>query len=344
MKNSLETRLGMFVALAIITTFILLEMVGGTGFFRKGYTVHALFGDARELQPGDQVKLAGVEVGNVESIDFAEDKVRISMLIREDVKLRTDSTAKIQFAGLMGQNYISLTFGDASKPALEEGSQIETIEQPDLSTLMARLENVAVGVENVTKTFSGDSIQNLLGPLTDFMHENNPKLSKIFANVSDISDRINKGEGTVGRLISDDTLIKTAESTVSTMETTAKEMQTMIGKSDSIFDDVKVTLEEARTTMSNARKIVTDVEAGKGTLGLLLKDEALYTETAASMKTLREILNKINEGKGSVGQLVNDDSLMKNVKMSLQKVDKATEGLEDQGPLSLLGTAVNQLF
>jgi phospholipid/cholesterol/gamma-HCH transport system substrate-binding protein len=55
-------------------------------------------------------------------------------------------------------------------------------------------------------------------------------------------------------------------------------------------------------------------------------------------------LEKMNRGQGSVGKLINDESLLKNVKLSLQKLDKATEGLEDTGPLSVLGTAVNSLF
>jgi phospholipid/cholesterol/gamma-HCH transport system substrate-binding protein len=62
------------------------------------------------------------------------------------------------------------------------------------------------------------------------------------------------------------------------------------------------------------------------------------------MTNLKEILQKINQGQGSVGKLVNDESFYKNAKLSLQKLDKATEGLEDQGPLSVLGIAVNSLF
>jgi phospholipid/cholesterol/gamma-HCH transport system substrate-binding protein len=62
------------------------------------------------------------------------------------------------------------------------------------------------------------------------------------------------------------------------------------------------------------------------------------------MTNLREILQKMNRGEGSVGKLINDDSLFKNAKLSLQKLEKATEGLEDQGPLSVLGIAVNSLF
>lgn len=62
------------------------------------------------------------------------------------------------------------------------------------------------------------------------------------------------------------------------------------------------------------------------------------------MTNLREVIEKMNKGQGSVGQLINDDSFLKNAKMTLQKLDKATEGLEDQGPLSVLGSFVNTLF
>ena len=90
--------------------------------------------------------------------------------------------------------------------------------------------------------------------------------------------------------------------------------------------------------------MIEEINAGKGTLGKLAKDEKLYNETTAAMTNFKEIMEKINRGEGSVGKLVNDESLLKNVKLSLQKLDKATEGLEDAGPLSVLGTAVNSLF
>jgi phospholipid/cholesterol/gamma-HCH transport system substrate-binding protein len=62
------------------------------------------------------------------------------------------------------------------------------------------------------------------------------------------------------------------------------------------------------------------------------------------MANLKEILQKINQGQGSVGKLVNDQAFYNNAKLTLQKLDKATEGLEDQGPLSVLGIAVNSLL
>jgi phospholipid/cholesterol/gamma-HCH transport system substrate-binding protein len=89
---------------------------------------------------------------------------------------------------------------------------------------------------------------------------------------------------------------------------------------------------------------VDQVNAGQGTVGKLLKDETLYRETIESMTNLKEILQKVNQGKGSVGKLINDQEFYKNAKLTLQKLDQATEGLEDQGPLSVLGLAVSKLF
>jgi phospholipid/cholesterol/gamma-HCH transport system substrate-binding protein len=68
---------------------------------------------------------------------------------------------------------------------------------------------------------------------------------------------------------------------------------------------------------------------------------ANFKETMANLK---EITGKINKGDGTVGKLINDQEFYRNAKLTLQKVDKATEGLEDQGPLSVLGILVGQLF
>ena len=53
---------------------------------------------------------------------------------------------------------------------------------------------------------------------------------------------------------------------------------------------------------------------------------------------------KLNQGKGSIGMLINDPSLLNNATTTLQKVNKATESLEDQGPMSVIGMAVGNLF
>ena len=329
MKNTLETRLGLFVALAVLAAAIVVEMVGGIELFRPGYHLHALFNSAQELKEGDPVKLAGVEIGRVEKIrlDEAHNKVRVTMKVRPGAVVKTDSIATVKFAGLLGQNFVAIDFGSPGADRLKDDQLIATAEQPDLSAMMQKLDNVATGVENLTKSFTGDKIDNLLGPFTDFLKANRAPLTATISNVQTISaelrTQITQGKGTVGKLIKDDALYNSALATVTNVQDAAAEI---------------------KRTVVEARKTIDQVNSGQGTVGKLVKDETLYRETTASMTNLKEILQKVNQGQGSVGKLINEPELYNNAKLTLQKLDKATEGLEDQGPLSVLGILVNNLF
>jgi phospholipid/cholesterol/gamma-HCH transport system substrate-binding protein len=329
MKNTLETRLGLFVALAVLAAAIILEMVGGVEMFRAGYRVHALFASAQELKEGDRVKMAGVEIGRVEKIrlDETNNKVRVIMKVRADAAVKTDSVATIKFAGLLGQNFVSIDFGTPGAPRLKNDQLIASVEQPDLSAMMQKLDKASEGLENLSKSFTGDKIDNLLGPFTDFLKANRGPLTATIANVqsisADLSAQIAQGKGTVGKLIKDESLYNSALTTVTNLQETAAEI---------------------KRAVADARKIVDQVNSGEGTVGKLVKDETLYRETTASMTNLKEILQKVNQGQGTVGKLINEPELYKNAKMTLQKLDKATEGLEDQGPLSVIGILVNNLF
>jgi phospholipid/cholesterol/gamma-HCH transport system substrate-binding protein len=188
---------------------------------------------------------------------------------------------------------------------------------------MQKLEGVATGIENLTKSFTGDKIDNLLGPFTEFLKANKDPLTQTFANLRDISGKINQGEGTVGLLINTNELYTSLLGSVTNLQETAGDI---------------------RATVNEARKAVDQINSGQGTVGKLLHDETLYRETTEGMTNLKEILQKINQGQGSVGKLVNDQEFYRNIKLTLQKMDKATEGLEDQGPLTVLGIMVNNLF
>src|SRR4051812_39001483 len=103
MKNTLENRLGGFFAIDLIATFIILEMLGGAKFLKRGYHVHGLFRNVQELKIGDPVKLAGVQIGQVEKIGLTNNQVKVTMKIDRDAQVKTDSKATIKFTGLMGQ-------------------------------------------------------------------------------------------------------------------------------------------------------------------------------------------------------------------------------------------------
>ena len=316
MKNSLETKLGIFVVLAIFAGFLIVETLGSVDLFHGGYHVSALFNTAQDLKVGNSVKMAGVEIGRVEKIALVDGKVSVTMKIHSDADVKTDSKAMIKFVGLMGQNFVSIEFGSADAPRVVEGAELQTEEEPDLNAIMVKLDNATAGIENLTKSFSGDTINNLLGPLTDLIKQNSGHLSATITNIQNITSQIASGQGTVGKLIYDQSLYNSAMSTVSNLQ----------------------------STVAAAQQVINNVTNGQGTLGKLVTDETLYNATTASMTNLNLILLKINQGQGTIGKLVNDQEFYRNAKLSLQKLDKAADGLEDTGPLSVIGIMANNLF
>lgn len=124
--------------------------------------------------------------------------------------------------------------------------------------------------------------------------------------------------------------------------------------------------------------IVNDVEQGKGTLGLLVKDEALYKDVKESAASLRAISKDIDEGKGSIGMLVHDDTLyndardaVKNIKdisagvqkgegslgklakddtlyheanKTMKKIQKGADSLTEMTPITILGAIIGTFF
>jgi phospholipid/cholesterol/gamma-HCH transport system substrate-binding protein len=324
MKNTLETRLGLFFALVLIASVLLIEMIGGIEFFKKGYRLRARFNTIQDLRKGDAVKMGGKQIGRVDDIRFADSQVEVVLkIVDPNARVMNDSVASVRFLGLMGQNYISLGFGSPNAIPATEGSLLTSVEQPDFSQLMNRIEGVATNVQSMSQRVELDKLNDLGAILFDFMKSNTNNLGSILTNIQAVSSQVAKGEGTVGKLIMQDTLYVSALSTVTNLNATAGDIRSLIDQ---------------------AKTVVAQVDQGQGTLGKLLKDEGLYKETSEAMTNLKEIFQKINRGQGTVGKLVNDEALLKNAKMTLQKLDKAADSLEDQGPMSVIGLAVGTLF
>jgi phospholipid/cholesterol/gamma-HCH transport system substrate-binding protein len=316
MKNSLETKLGIFVIFVVLAAWAIIETLGGMESFLGGYRVSALFNTVQDLKAGSSVKMAGVEIGRVEKIALANNKANVTMKLHSDAIVKTDSKAAVKFTGLMGQNFVSIDFGSADAPRAVDGAVLTTEDQPDLNAIMAKLDSAATGIENFGKSFTGDRIDNLIGPLTDFIKQNSSHIGGAISNMENISGQIASGQGTVGKLI----------------------------YTDSLYNSALVTVTNLQDAVTEVRGVVSGITNGQGTIGKLVTDDTLYTATTASMTNLSQVLLKINQGQGTIGKLVNDQEFYKNAKLSLQKLDKMADGLEDQGPLSVIGIMANNLF
>lgn len=143
-QRSVETFVGLFILTAAAAFVMLAFKVSGlTSFFKpKGYYITAVFDDIGQLKVRSPVKIGGVVVGEVDSIHLDPQSFRavVTLRINSTVnEIPNDSSASILTAGLLGDNYISITPLYASGYLKNGGELSETHSAMILEKLIGQL-------------------------------------------------------------------------------------------------------------------------------------------------------------------------------------------------------------
>lgn len=182
-KTKLELKVGMFVFIGLIILTIFVLMIGKFETWTSGYHVHFVFNFVNGVKLGAPVRFAGVDVGEVKNIDFFRDssdgktKVKITSWIKRSIQVPLDSTIWVNTLGLLGEKYVEIIPG-------------------------SDYENCLVGGEV------------LIGEDPMPMHEVTELAKKISKNLNETITRINNEEGTVGKLLYDDSIYNELEAFV----------------------------------------------------------------------------------------------------------------------------------
>jgi phospholipid/cholesterol/gamma-HCH transport system substrate-binding protein len=331
MNNTQQTlRVGLFFILGVALIWVTFETLSGGKVFKdQGYHIIAGFETLKELKEGDEVRMAGVKIGEVEKTQLAGRRAEAILRINPDVKIKADATASIIMAGLIGTNYIGVDLGTESADDLRDGAEIKTKTTPDLNSVMSQIGELGKKLEgalgNLGGALSGDGKggPGIIQKVDQLVTENRENIQKTSTNLQQITDKVNKGEGTLGKLINDPKL--------------HDELVATLG-------DIKKGAAEAKNFMANAQSIIDQVKTGKGTLGTLVFDDKAGEDLKASIATLRGVSDKISRGEGTLGKLLNDDSLLRDAQAIMKKADRALDGLDDTGPITAVGVVARGLF
>ena len=119
---------GIFAILGIIALAILSLSLGKLTLLPKpGYTLYASFDNISGLKTGDQVQLAGVQVGKIMQIELKDMRARVAMRVDDGVPIDKDAIASIKTSGIIGDKYVSIALGP-SDLILKDGDTIRQTE------------------------------------------------------------------------------------------------------------------------------------------------------------------------------------------------------------------------
>jgi phospholipid/cholesterol/gamma-HCH transport system substrate-binding protein len=325
------------VGLVVITSFTLLALAifyvsGQSGFFVRKYTIRAYFQNANNLRGGAEVSLEGVTIGNVSNVAVSTEAdpmkaVEAVLKLDETYKnlIRTDSKVTISTIGLLGDSKVDITRGTEAGEVIEDGGTLQGAEEGDIRRIVQGTNDVVANFQVLSEDFKkiADRIERGEGTLGKFLTD-----TSIFDNanaatkeVSTLIQDARTGPGTVGRLISDDELYKKILEISDHVDVLVQKVESGDGAFGKFVNDPS--LYNRFDNLAAKFQTITDrVDRGEGTLGKLSKDEALYTDFREGVSKFNKLLDSVQNGEGTIGKFIRDPSLFNNVNQVTSEFEK----------------------
>lgn len=338
----LEVKVGIFVLAGLVILGYMTLRIDRNRFKSvDGFEIAALFDSASGLVKNSPIQIAGIEVGRVKDIALSGNQARVTMTISKGIPIHSDAQAVLRTQGVLGDKYIEILPGTDKAPKLLAGGVINSTRSTiELDHLLAKAIPAMDDIRSITS-----SLNEVLGT-----EEGKTTLKETFSNVRKTTEDVRSitlgmthGEGTIGKLIKDDGLYKDMQATVSGLKNTVTQINEGQGTLGKFLKDDSLYL-DTQKTLTSLQKVAGKIEAGEGTLGKLVNDDTLYQEAKETLANLNQTSRKINDGQGTLGKLVNDESLYKETKITIRNVNKAMEGLQEQVPVSIMGTIIGTII
>ena len=328
---SKEMKVGLFFVIGMIILGVLTFYAGGfEDWLRGGYTLDARFDRVDGLELEDVVTLSGVEVGKVKSLEIDDNRVKVALRLNKGVVVPAGSIARIESESPLGGKYVGIKIGPIEAPALGDGDEVETEEAADLTKIMQDMADVAQEIRVMVRSFNENQervtgqIEEILGEnrenirlsiaslaritteneegikdIVESLREAAPQMLMAMDSVNEIAEKINRGEGTIGKLVQDEGLYDDMRALSTDLREASSTLTRILGDNEADIRVVISSLKEAapklEQTMTRIDNIAKKIEAGEGTLGKLVQDEELYNETTRMVKEARHAAEDVRD-------------------------------------------------
>lgn len=290
--------MGILAAVGIVLLFIGFNYLKGINVFNKGTDYFVQYPNSGGLLVGDPVIIDGLSVGRVKAVDLQEDQsgVDVTLNFEQKIRIPDDSYALIR-GNLMGEKYVQLFLGTSTN-TIQPGSVLRGEIETDLANTISQ-EFKPITDKVKTMLSSMDTAINVLrGIFTEQVQNDFAKsmgsIKTTLESFNNSAERVNallvKEEGNIENIISD---VSGFTQKVSESE---EEMQSIVTNLRIISDSLKsvefqsLAIEFQRAA-DNINSISSKINAGDGTMGMLVNDQQLYMELTQTLGTLDSVLD-----------------------------------------------------
>ena len=287
MKLTREIKTAILVISSILLFFWGYNFLKGKNLFDTSKKIYVIYDSVEGLEPSSSVKLKGVTVGRVNSYDFLENKkVLVELSITSNYPISKSSIAELVGSSPLGGKEIIILPNDADSEIAESGDYLKSS----------------------TKLGLTDALAEQMEPLKDKIEKLLNNANVLFAGINEVLDE--KGKANLKNSLSE------LNKTMTEFSGASKNINELLSKNKSKLDNTFTNLDQTTAnfakisdslssanfgqtvknlekTLANVDKLLAEMEQGKGTMGKLMKDEAMYTNFTKASKELELLLQDL---------------------------------------------------
>ena len=286
MNLSKEIKTAILVLSGVLLFIFIFYYLKGENLLDSSKKITAIYDNVEGLTPSAAVTINGHKIGKVQSIKFTDDrsgKLSVIMLINNDFEFSINSKAQLYEAGLIGGKAIAIVPAFDGAPAVKSGDFLATDVKPGLTELVnQRLTPLQEKIEIMM--VNADSLLINLNDVFDVKTKKNiqrsiSELSGTIASFKSTSEALN------GMLVDNKSAIGETLTNFNKISSDLTTLSSSLAASD--LDSIMANL---KSTIVNFDQLLSRIEKGEGSVGKLMKDEAIYDNLEGATKQLEELL------------------------------------------------------
>jgi phospholipid/cholesterol/gamma-HCH transport system substrate-binding protein len=313
-----KLRVGITVLIAALTLAALIIVMGkSTGILVKKVRLTTYFNNAEGLRDGAAVRVEGVDVGNVTKVTIVPGqplpvKVEMKVTTKYGPAIRKQSHAVLETAGVLGETFIDISSINADGGPVQDGDTLPSEDRPGIQEVVKSSQSTLENVNILVKRLDGivatiDSGEGSIGKLI-----NDPSLvnnaNQTLAKLQQVADEVQNGKGSIGKLLNDPELYNRLNSSVEKLDRTMDAIDRGQGSIGKFVKDPSL-YNNANQTITKANALIDEINNGKGAIGLLARDQQFAAKLDSTLTRVQNIMDRLDQGEGSAGRILRDPAL-----------------------------------
>lgn len=297
-----EVRIALFFILGMVLVYWGINFLKGKDIFSNQTVLYSEYENVTGLQVANPIMLNGFKIGQISEITFipgGKGKLLVKMLITEDVAIPSNSVARIISSDLLGSKAMQIILGNSSNPA-QSGDylkgEIEADLKEEVSMQILPLKNKA---EELLSSF--DSVLVILQLI--FNENTRDNLNHSFESIKNTIASLEHASYNLDTLMSSQrfrlsTIFANVESITTNLKDNNEKIRQIFSNLNSITDSLtksnfKATINSANESLAKFNNIMTKVDQGQGSLGMLINNDTLYYNLEKSSNDLDKLVEDI---------------------------------------------------